>query len=33
MTITSEIEVGERRIVEFLICPLIKYPDERIKVR
>ncbi|MCX5805960.1 MAG: HlyD family type I secretion periplasmic adaptor subunit [Proteobacteria bacterium] len=33
MSLTGEIRVGERRIIEFFIYPLIKYLDEGIKVR
>jgi hemolysin D len=33
MSLTAEIRVGERRIIEFFIYPLIKYLDEGIKVR
>ncbi len=33
MTVTSEINIGKRRIIEFFIYPLIKYLDESIKVR
>lgn len=33
MSITAEIKVGKRRIIEFFIYPLIKYLDEGISVR
>jgi hemolysin D len=33
MSVTTEIKVGKRRIIEFFIYPLIKYLDEGIKVR
>lgn len=33
MTVTNEIKIGKRRIIEFFIYPLIKYMDESIKVR
>lgn len=33
MTLSAEIEIGERRIIEFFIYPLIKYLDEGISVR
>ncbi|MBA4391047.1 MAG: HlyD family type I secretion periplasmic adaptor subunit [Syntrophus sp. (in: bacteria)] len=33
MSLTAEIKVGKRRIIEFFIYPLIKYLDEGIKVR
>lgn len=33
MTVTAEIKVGKRRIIEFFIYPLIKYLDEGISVR
>lgn len=33
MTLTAEIKVGKRRIIEFFIYPLIKYLDESISVR
>ncbi len=33
MTLNAEIEIGERRIIEFFIYPLIKYMDEGISVR
>jgi hemolysin D len=33
MSITAEIKVGKRRIIEFFIYPLIKYWDEGISVR
>jgi hemolysin D len=33
MTLTAEIKVGKRRIIEFFIYPLIKYLDEGITVR
>ncbi|OPY66630.1 MAG: Hemolysin secretion protein D, chromosomal [Syntrophorhabdaceae bacterium PtaU1.Bin034] len=33
MSLTAEIKVGKRRIIEFFIYPLIKYLDEGVKVR
>lgn len=33
MSLTSEINVGKRRIIEFFIYPLIKYLDEGMSVR
>ena len=33
MSVTAEIKVGKRRIIEFFIYPLIRYLDEGIKVR
>jgi hemolysin D len=33
MSLTAEIKVGKRRIIEFFVYPLIKYMDEGIKVR
>lgn len=33
MSLTAEIKVSKRRIIEFFIYPLIKYLDEGIKVR
>ena len=33
MSVTAEIKVGKRRIIEFFIYPLIKYLDEGISVR
>jgi len=33
MTVSAEIKVGKRRIIEFFIYPLIKYLDESISVR
>lgn len=33
MSATSELKVGERRIIEFFIYPLIKYMDEGVSVR
>jgi hemolysin D len=33
MSLTAEIKVGKRRIIEFFIYPLIKYLDEGIKVK
>ncbi len=33
MTLTSEVNVGKRRIIEFFIYPLIKYLDEGMSVR
>ena len=33
MSISAEIKVGKRRIIEFFIYPLIKYWDEGISVR
>lgn len=33
MTLNAEIEIGQRRIIEFFIYPLIKYLDEGISVR
>lgn len=33
MSLTSEIKVGKRRIIEFFIYPLIKYLDEGMSVR
>ena len=33
MTLTAEIKVGKRRIIEFIIYPLIKYMHEGMSVR
>lgn len=33
MSVTAEIMVGKRRVIEFFIYPLIKYLDEGISVR
>ncbi|MBU1196822.1 MAG: HlyD family type I secretion periplasmic adaptor subunit [Proteobacteria bacterium] len=33
LTVTSEIKVGKRRIIEFFVYPLIKYLDEGMSVR
>lgn len=33
MSVTAEVKVGKRRIIEFFIYPLIKYLDEGISVR
>lgn len=33
MSLTAEIKVGERRIIEFFIYPLIRHLDEGMKVR
>ena len=33
MSLTAEINVGKRRIIEFFIYPLIKYLDEGMSVR
>lgn len=33
MTLTAEVNVGKRRIIEFFIYPLIKYLDEGMSVR
>lgn len=33
MSVTAEIKVGKRRIIEFFIYPLIKYLDEGVSVR
>jgi len=33
MTVTAEIKVEQRRIIEFFIYPIIKYLDEGLKVR
>lgn len=32
MSVTSEVKVGRRRIIEFFLYPLIKYLDEGISV-
>jgi len=33
MTLNAEIKIGNRRIIEFFVYPLIKYLDEGINVR
>jgi len=33
MTVTTEINVGKRRVLEFFLFPIIKYLDEGLKVR
>ena len=33
MTLTADIEVGKRRVIEFFIYPIIKYIDEGMSVR
>ena len=33
MTVTAEINVGQRRVIEFFLFPVIRYLDEGLKVR
>lgn len=33
MSVTTEIKVGKRRVIEFFIYPIIKYLDEGLSVR
>jgi hemolysin D len=33
MAVTTEINVGKRRVIEFFLFPIIKYLDEGLKVR
>ena len=33
MSVTAEIKVGKRRVIEFFIYPIIKYLDEGLSVR
>ncbi len=33
MSVTAEIKVGKKRIIEFFIYPIIKYLDEGMNVR
>jgi len=33
MTVTAEINVGTRRVIEFFLFPIIRYLDEGLKVR
>lgn len=33
MSVTAEIKVGKRRVIEFFIYPIIQYLDERLSVR
>lgn len=33
MSVTAEVRIGERRIIEFFLFPIIKYLDEGLKVR
>ncbi len=33
MSVTAEVRVGERRVIEFFLFPVIKYLDEGLKVR
>lgn len=33
MSVTAELKVGKRRVIEFFIYPLIKYLDEGMSVR
>ena len=33
MTVTAEVKVGKRRIIEFFVYPLIKYWNEGMSVR
>ncbi|HBH87084.1 MAG TPA: HlyD family type I secretion periplasmic adaptor subunit, partial [Syntrophaceae bacterium] len=33
MSITAEINVGKRRVIEFFLFPIIRYLDEGLKVR
>lgn len=33
MSVTTEIKVGKRRVIEFFIYPIIKYLDEGMSVR
>ena len=33
MTVTAEINVGQRRVIEFFLFPVIRYLEEGLKVR
>jgi hemolysin D len=33
LSVSAEVKVGKRRIIEFFIYPLIKYLDEGLSVR
>ena len=33
MSVTAEIKVGKRRVIEFFIYPIIRYLDEGLSVR
>jgi len=33
MSVTAEINVGKRRVIEFFLFPIIRYLDEGLKVR
>jgi len=33
MSVTAEVNVGKRRVIEFLLFPIIRYLDEGLKVR
>lgn len=33
MSVTAEIKVGKRRVIEFFIYPIIQYLDEGLSVR
>jgi len=33
MSVTAEINVGKRRVIEFFLFPVIRYLDEGLKVR
>jgi hemolysin D len=33
LSVSAEVKVGKRRIIEFFIYPLIKYLDEGVSVR
>jgi hemolysin D len=33
LAVTTEINVGKRRVIEFFLFPIIKYLDEGLKVR
>jgi hemolysin D len=33
MSVTAELKVGKRRVIEFFIYPLVKYLDEGLSVR
>jgi hemolysin D len=33
MSVTAEVNVGKRRVIEFFLFPIIRYLDEGLKVR
>ena len=33
LNVTVEVKTGDRRLIEFLISPLLRYPDEALRER